>query len=191
MADLVTAAKRLSERTLVGPSLVRRWRHVRGVGRRAAELCSAVAGDDGGILVAAAWLHDIGYSPLAAKTGLHALDGARYLEREGWPGRVVALVAHHTCARYEAEERGLGGALAAYPCENSPVMDALVSADLTTSPDGQLVSAENRIVEILERYPDDHPVHTAITKAQDVLLDHVRRTEERLFAGPTPSCSGE
>jgi HD superfamily phosphodiesterase len=31
------------------------------------------------LLEAAAWLHDIGYSPEIAVSGFHPLDGARYL----------------------------------------------------------------------------------------------------------------
>jgi hypothetical protein len=40
---------------------------------------TAVLGADTDLLEAAAWLHDIGYAPGLAVTGLHALDGARYL----------------------------------------------------------------------------------------------------------------
>jgi hypothetical protein len=36
-------------------------------------------GADADLLEAAAWLHDIGYAPVLAATGLHASDGARYL----------------------------------------------------------------------------------------------------------------
>ena len=38
-------------------------------------------------LVAAAWLHDIGYAPELVETGFHPLDGARYLRREGLMNR--------------------------------------------------------------------------------------------------------
>jgi HD superfamily phosphodiesterase len=64
-------------------------------------------------LVAAAWLHDIGYSPELVETGLHALDGARYLCRAGIEGQIVSLVAYHSCAEIEADVRGLGDALSA------------------------------------------------------------------------------
>jgi hypothetical protein len=45
-------------------------------------------------------------------TGLHALDGARYL-RDTYDADAMAcrLVAHHSCAIVEAEERGLADAL--------------------------------------------------------------------------------
>lgn len=64
--------------------------------------------------MAAAWLHDIGYTPELATTQFHPLDGARYLRDD----RVVNLVAHHSGARYEAAERGLEAELSAFPLED-------------------------------------------------------------------------
>ena len=52
--------------------------HVQGVAARARGL-APVLGADADLLEAAAWLHDIGYAPGLAATGLHQLDGARYL----------------------------------------------------------------------------------------------------------------
>jgi hypothetical protein len=59
-------------------------------------------------LIAAAWLHDIGYAPALAKTGFHPLDGARHLEALGVDRRLCCLVAHHSGATFEAEERWPG-----------------------------------------------------------------------------------
>jgi hypothetical protein len=53
-------------------------------------------------------LHDIGYAPGLAVTGLHAQDGARYLrDAQHADAMLCRLVAHHTCASVEAGERGL------------------------------------------------------------------------------------
>jgi putative nucleotidyltransferase with HDIG domain len=60
------------------------------------------------VLVAAAWLHDVGYAPDVVETGFHPLDGARYLASLGASERVVNLVARHSYAILEAELRGLG-----------------------------------------------------------------------------------
>jgi hypothetical protein len=54
-------------------------------------------------------LHDIGYGHV--DTRLHAVDGARFLARQGFSAVVCHLVAHHTASTVEAEERGLGLAL--------------------------------------------------------------------------------
>ncbi len=65
-------------------------------------------GADADLLEAAAWLHDIGYAPDLAVTGLHALDGARYLrDAQNADAMRCRLVAHHSNTIVEAEERGL------------------------------------------------------------------------------------
>jgi HD superfamily phosphodiesterase len=68
-------AARLAESKLAGP-LPRRWRHVRSVARRARWAAKELSLSDD--LVAAAWLHDIGYAPDLAETGFHPLDGAAF-----------------------------------------------------------------------------------------------------------------
>jgi hypothetical protein len=87
-------------------------------------------------------------------TGLHQLDGARYLrDAQHADAMLCRLVAHHSCAIIEAGERGLADALSS---EFDPAPDALASVltccDMTTSPDGQPVPVERRLAEILERY---------------------------------------
>lgn len=135
--------------------------------------------------MAAAWLHDIGYSPEIGHTRFHPLDGARYLRDAGWPPVVVDLVAHHSGARFEAEQRGLSPALAEFPLPDGPVLDALVMADLTTGPSGERLTFDERIGEILDRYGPEDPVHRAWLTAKPVMAECVRRTEQRL-AGNQP-----
>ncbi|HTF50233.1 MAG TPA: hypothetical protein VK735_22575 [Pseudonocardia sp.] len=89
------------------------------------------------MLVVAAWWHDLGYAPALHVTGLHQLDGARYLAGQGYPQRLCALVAHHSAATFEAEERGLLAELNEWPREESPLADALWAADMTTGPAGE------------------------------------------------------
>src|ERR1017187_4731501 len=84
--DTLTAWAQDLARTLLADALPRRWAHVQGVAARARSLAPAV-GADADLLEAAAWLHDIGYLPDLAETGLHGLDGARYLPDAVPPGR--------------------------------------------------------------------------------------------------------
>ncbi|NMH94561.1 HD domain-containing protein [Pseudonocardia bannensis] len=179
--DLVPKARRLAER-LVSP-LGRRWSHVQAVAARADELRDAVAAGDGDHLVAAAWLHDVGYSPEISHTRFHPLDGARFLRKQGWPALIVDLVAHHSGARYEAEQRGLGAELAEFPFPDGPLLDALVTADLTTGPSGERLTYDERISEILDRYAADDPVYKTWLTAGPILAHSVRRTVERLAGG--------
>ncbi|HEY9468944.1 MAG TPA: HD domain-containing protein [Propionibacteriaceae bacterium] len=170
------AAKRLAE---CSP---RRFSHVRGVAGQA-ERIAAVVGADGELLVAAAWLHDIGYAPELADAGFHPLDGARFLRRQGADGRLCGLVAHHSCSVIEAEMRGLADELLAeFPREESAISDALIYCDLTTGPDGQRLTAEERLAEIISRYGPDSLVGRFIDQARSEMIDAVRRTEERLRA---------
>ena len=137
-------------RGFLAEALPRRWRHTQGV-YRAAEEVGALMVEQSGPLRRAAILHDIGYVPAIAETGFHALDGARYLRSVGVDPRVVNLVAHHSCALIEAEERGLAVALAEFPIDLCHLADALIFCDLTVSPDGERVGVDARIAEVLDR----------------------------------------
>lgn len=166
-------------RVALAETLPRRWQHVQGVARTAEHVAAFLA-LDGEVLVAAAWLHDIGYAPDAVQTGFHPLDGARYLAGVGVPDRVVNLVARHSDAILEAELRGIGDLLAVFPDEGGALRDALWYCDLTTSPDGDPVSAQDRIAEIKERYGPGHIVTQFITDGAPELLAAVESTERRL-----------
>lgn len=165
-------------------ALPRRWSHVRAVGTRAAEIAPQIGIDDGGtVLVAAAWLHDIGYAPGVVQTGFHPLDGARFLRARGADERVTALVAHHSAAMLEAELRGLADQLAAeFDREVSAVADALWYCDMTTGPDGQRMTVHERFTEIRSRYGPGHVVTEFITRAEPGLRAAAAHTEERMTA---------
>lgn len=170
---------------LLSEALPRRWAHVQGVARQAERV--AVGLGEPGTLVAAAWLHDIGYAPRVRDTWFHPLDGARYLRRLGVDEDVVCLVAHHTCALGEAVERGLDGVLSAEFAPGDPVLaDALCFADITTSPDGELVGADDRLAEIQARYGPGDVVTRFIDRARPEILAAVARTTERLAARHQP-----
>lgn len=133
--------------------------------------------------MSAAWLHDIGYAPSLAVLRFHPVDGARYLEELDAPGRLCALVAHHSCAWVEAEERGLSAELAGWEREDGPVMDALVTADMTTGPAGQRFTFAERVAEIFSRYGDGSVVQRSIARARPELAASIDRTAGRLKAG--------
>ncbi len=152
---------------------------MQGVARQAARIGHALRDRD--VLVeSAAWLHDIGYAAALVDSGFHPLDGARYLRDKGFGDRPLwTLVAHHTCALIEAEERGIGDALAAeFPISDDDdafAVAALTYCDMTTGPDGRRVGVEERIAEILARYPVDHVVHRSISRAAPSLRAQVDR----------------
>lgn len=170
----------LSEAMLSEP-LPRRWAHSLGVAKRARSL-SPVLGDDAELLEAAAVLHDVGYSPTIATTGFHPLDGARFLrDQEGADERVVRLVAHHSCALLEAEERGLRRELEGeFEPERPDLVDALIYCDMTTTPDGTQTTPAERLDEIVQRYGPDTIVGRFIQRAAPEIHSAAGRVEERL-----------
>lgn len=177
LAD-VDEARRLAQR-FVEP-LGRRWLHVQSVAACAAEVASrAQLTED---LVAAAWLHDIGYADELHDTGFHPIDGARYLRGAGWPEQVVSLVAHHTCARYEAELRNLSNQLEAFPRPPEAWEDALAFCDITNGPAGDRVTAVERMAEIQNRYGPEHLVTRFVDVAKGPILGAVERVETLLVS---------
>ncbi|MEU8891442.1 HD domain-containing protein [Streptomyces sp. NPDC048442] len=174
---------------LLAEALPRRWAHSQGVAERATELAH-VLGTDAELLRAAAVLHDVGYAPSIAATGFHPLDGARHLRVvHGADERLVRLVANHTFALWEAEERGLRGELEAeFPVLEEPsLIDALVYCDVTTTPDGRPTTSVQRVAEIRGRYGDDSLVGRFIRRAAPELHACVARVEARLVAAPDGS----
>jgi HD domain len=170
-------AKAQAER-LMAP-LGDRWLHVQAVADKARRVAAVLPAEDVDLLVAAAFLHDVGYAPSLDGLGFHPVDGARFLRAQG-KERLACLVAHHSGARFEAEERGLVEELAAFPVEDGPVMDALTFADMTTGPAGQPMTLDERIGEIQRRYSPDDPVHRAILRARPLLEAAVQRVRTRL-----------
>ena len=171
-------AQNLAEQLLAEP-LPRRWAHSQGVGRRAESLAD-VLGDDAELLAAAAWLHDIGYAPSLVRTGMHSIDGARYLrDVEGADPRICSLVAHHSCACIEARHRGLEKVLAdEFPPVGGLLTDALTYADMTTSPDGHEMEVDARLADILERYGAGSVVFNSVSESGPLLVGSVQRISE-------------
>jgi hypothetical protein len=170
----------LTARRLLADELPRRWAHTWGVARRAQQIAPAFPPGDRDVLVASAWLHDIGYASPVIATGMHQIDGARYLAGRGVPFRVCALVAHHAGAAAVADLVDLTGALAVFDDEDSPVRDALWYCDMTTGPDGQQLSFDERMTELRARRSTDDPVVRALAVNEPERAAAVRRTEERL-----------
>ncbi|MFG2432879.1 HD domain-containing protein [Streptomyces sp. NPDC048590] len=175
----------VAEAELSGP-LPHRWAHSLGAAQRAADVAELVDGEEE-LLFSAAVLHDVGYAPRLAVTGFHPLDGARFLRDDhAADERLVRLVANHSFALLEAEQRGLRGDLEAeFPLlDDHRLVDALVYCDMTTTPSGESTSAEDRLAEIMERYGTDSLVGRFIRRASPDILAAVSRVEAALAAQP-------
>ena len=125
------------------------------------------------LVVAAAYLHDIGYA--VPHTKFHPLDGAVFLQEWGWPDQIVQMVAYHTGAEIEADVRGLANELAAIPRPDQSLIDAVTCCDMTTTPVGATCAPGERIEEILVRYQPGHQVYTSVHRSTPYLLECCER----------------
>ena len=114
-------------------------------------------------------------------TGLHALDGARYLrDAQHADSMLCRVVAHHSCAIVEAEERGLADVLS-LKFEPAPqvLSSVLTHCDMTTSPDGESGPVDRRLGEIHDRYGPGHLVSRSIQRATPMILRAVEQVQDR------------
>src|SRR3954465_3555784 len=174
--DLAGWSKLEAERRLA--PLGARWAHTQGVVVRAKAMELMAPPADRETLMAAAYLHDIGYADQLRDSGFHPLDGARWLRTCGQE-RLAGLGAHPTGARFEAEVRGFAAELGEFPEERSMVSDLLAYCDLTTGPDGDEVTFAARLAEIQERYGAESDVARSIEGATSSLAEIVSRVERR------------
>jgi len=156
-------------RTLL-PRTSKRWQHVETASIAAAEAAQVLDADDGGVLVSAAWLHDVGYHHPAPPTGFHPLDGAELVTAAGWSSRVAALVAHHSEARFMAAARGLDAALDAWPRECGPVTDGLTYADMTSAPGGGRIGIRERLIDVRWRHAREAPERATARRLREPYL---------------------
>lgn len=108
-SQLIRYAREASELALSSEAPLAWARSVRAAAL-ADEAVTVLDRPRGEIIISAAWLHAIGQSPAAARTGCYSVDGAVQLLAEGWPTPVVNLVAHQTQSRliapaWDATER--------------------------------------------------------------------------------------
>ncbi|CAN3130953.1 HD domain-containing protein [Mycobacterium sp. smrl_JER01] len=159
-----------------------RFKHLAAVAARSDALSAVVADTDVDALVAAGWLHDIGYCPDLAVTGFHPLDGALYLRDEGWPQAVCALVAHHSGSRFVAPILGLLDALSEFEFAETPSSDALTTADNTATQQGTFVTLAQRLTEKKARHAPDSPGMLANPARDDYIIAAAGRVRHRLLA---------
>lgn len=171
---------RNTARRLLAAELPRRWAHTAGVARRAEHVARVLPEEERELLVAAAWVHDIGYAAELTDTGLHSLDGARYLRRAGVSERICGLVAHHSGAAAVAGLVGLADGLREFPDNRGRLRDALWYCDMSTGPDGHPTTVHGRLAEIRQRRGPDDPVVRALAINGDERLAAVRRTHRLL-----------
>jgi hypothetical protein len=185
----VLAAQDLVHRVLADRP--ERIRHSAAVAARATSMTDAVADDEKALLVAAAWVHDIGYAPALKDTGFHPLDGARFLRLNGWEPALCDLVAHHSGSRFVASVTGMDEELSEFTFVENPLSDALTIADQTIGPEGPPLSLDERMHDMLERHGPDSPNSRAHPERESYFRAALQRVTQRLavdldFTAPLP-----
>ena len=100
--------------------------------------------------------------------------------RKGWDDRLVALVVHHSGARFVPVERGFDSMMAGFDFEDGPVSDALTYADQTVGPHGRRMTVPYRIAEAITRHGPDSPNARAPVDRVPCLLAAADRVEQRM-----------
>ncbi|MCL4234081.1 MAG: Cof-type HAD-IIB family hydrolase, partial [Deltaproteobacteria bacterium] len=131
-------------------------------------------------LVAAAYLHDVGYAPDVSQTGFHQLDGAVWCAHRGYSDELVTAVLTHSGAPEEAalDPRVRDVYASLPPIEPSLLADALTFCDLRTSPTGERITANERLREIAARYGAEH----IVTRSQPAAEPRMRAARMRVMA---------
>ncbi len=162
-----------------------RYEHMRGVAQQAARAARSMRlpGRQRRVLLASAWLHDIGY---ALPGGLHPVDGARALRRAGHE-RLARIVAHHSNAAERARAAGLPPIEAEFPyptADDRTLLDLLDVADLLTGPHGERIDPAGRLATLVQRRGPGSPAVRAFVLNVDRLGANpvTRRLVEELTA---------
>jgi hypothetical protein len=93
---------------------------------------------------------------------------------------VCRLVAHHSGAMVEADERGIPELVEEFGMPDRELLDALTYCDVTTAPDGCPVGIEERLSEILVRYSSEHVVHRSVVRSAPALRNAALNVQRRL-----------
>ena len=144
--------------------------HVGGAAMIAGMAAGALRVEHADTVIAAAWLHDIGYAAAVARTGFHPLDGALFLAREGWPDPVVFMVAHHSHAAVLAPYYGVHHHMALLEHVEGQADDIITFSDLRAGTNGLGADPRDRIDDMRQRHADRTFVPDDIREARYRML---------------------
>ncbi|MEV0686851.1 HD domain-containing protein [Nocardia sp. NPDC050378] len=165
---------------LLAPLTDSRRAHSIAVGERMEGVANVLPENLRADAITAAYLHDVGYAQ--AGLGFHPIDGSRLLRSLGYSPIVCHIVAFHTASMVEADVRGIDPQVfTEFELDDVPGLDLADDlmwwADLSTGPNGESFTVDQRIDEILSRYEAGSVVHTAITRSAPLLRAAAQRAE--------------
>lgn len=138
-----------------------RYQHIIGVINLAKKIEDQVQFH--GDLVTASLYHDIGYSKKLACTKFHPIDSAIKAQQDNLNDKIINAILCHTGA--EGEAKLINGNLMQY-YENADLNDLLSKfltyCDTHVNSKGEIVSLDDRLNDIYERYDKSHYVYQNI-----------------------------
>ena len=142
----------------------RRLKHVLEVARRVKETATTLseagkAEIDVDLAYRSALLHDIGYAEGLIDTGFHPIDGARYLEKAGFPDIASFIVCHSN-----SPEQAVIKGLPEIDISENLIADLITYWDVQVMQGGECVPYAERLADIKER----HGVDSAVWKAHQL-----------------------
>lgn len=165
---------------LLAPLTDSRRAHTVEVGRKVQAVAHHIPDHLRTDTVVSAYLHDVGYG--YPTTGFHPIDGANLLAAHGYSEIVCHLVAFHSASTVEAQIRGFDDVIfRRFTLLDVPGLDVANDfvwwADMTTGPDGETLTIDQRLSDIRDRYEDGSIVRTAIDRSEPLLRGAVQRVE--------------
>ncbi|QCV56729.1 HD domain-containing protein [Thermoactinomyces vulgaris] len=143
-----------------------RYHHILGVVRGMQEILPRLEleQETKAQLIQAAYLHDVGYSKQLNQYNFHPLDGAVFAQQSGFSKPVIAAILFHSEA-YETVKKARTDLLNIYETNKQLLdeqdrlfIDLITYCDVQTSPQGEKISLDKRVQDVVNRYGEDHPV---------------------------------
>ena len=141
-----------------------RYKHILGVGRLMEELMSKTSNlnhHEKEWAIQAAYLHDIGYSKRLQISGFHPYDGYVYCMENGYSDTVAKAVLLHSDAVLEMLIKGwnfkslYSDVIRSLTSIEKEVFELVTFCDIHTQSTGVPCTIEERLRDVLIRYPND------------------------------------
>ncbi|SHE60245.1 metal dependent phosphohydrolase [Seinonella peptonophila] len=167
-----------------------RYQHILGVVEEMKDLCIKLSIPSVHMkqLIQTAYLHDIGYSESLKITSFHPTDGAIFAQKQAFAKPIIAGVLFHTEAQRTWK---LSPDIVNLYKQNHSYLDPIdhlyieliTYCDLHRSANGEHVTLEQRITDIVSRYGSQHQISQQMLYNMKYFIITCERVEQYLVHG--------